>query len=97
MTEGGTMRLGFIGTGTITTAMVTGLCTAAETPEHILVSPRNAERAAGLAEAFTQVAVAKDNQEVIDGSDWCSSPCSRKWRKRCCRTCGFVPASASSA
>ena len=70
MTEGGTMRLGFIGTGTITTAMVTGLCTAAETPEHILVSPRNAERAAGLAEAFTQVAVAKDNQEVIDGSDW---------------------------
>ncbi len=64
------MRLGFIGTGTITTAMVTGLCTAAETPEHILVSPRNAERAAALAEAFQQVAVAKDNQEVIGGSDW---------------------------
>ncbi len=64
------MRLGFIGTGTITTAVVTGLCTAARSPEYILVSPRNAERAAALAEAFPQVTVAKDNQEVIDGSDW---------------------------
>jgi pyrroline-5-carboxylate reductase len=64
------MRLGFVGTGTITTAVVTGLCTAARPPEGILVSPRNAEKAAALAEAFPQVAVAKDNQAVIDGSDW---------------------------
>lgn len=64
------MRLGFVGTGTITTAVVTGLCTAARTPEHILVSPRNGERAAALAEAFPQVAVGADNQAVIDGSDW---------------------------
>ena len=64
------MRLGFIGTGTITTAVVTGLCTADRTPEHVLVSPRNAARAAALAEAFPQVTVAQDNQEVINGSDW---------------------------
>ena len=64
------MRLGFVGTGTITTALVTGLCTAARPPERILVSPRNAEKAAALAEAFPRVAVAKDNQAVIDGSDW---------------------------
>ena len=64
------MRLGFVGTGTITTAVVTGLCTAARPPERILVSPRNAEKAAALAETFPQVAVGKDNQAVIDGSDW---------------------------
>ena len=64
------MRLGFIGTGTITTAVVTGLCTADRSPERILVSPRNAERAAALAETFPQVSVATDNQEVIGGSDW---------------------------
>lgn len=33
------------------------------------VSPRNAEKAAALAAAFPQVCVAKNNQEVVDGSD----------------------------
>lgn len=64
------MRLGFIGTGTITAALVTGLCRAGPPPESILVSPRNAERAAALAAAFCEVRVAEDNQAVVDGSDW---------------------------
>ena len=33
----------FVWTGTITPAVVTGLCTAARTPEYILLSPRNTE------------------------------------------------------
>lgn len=33
------MRYGFIGTGGITTAIVTGLCTADNPPETIWVSP----------------------------------------------------------
>jgi len=64
------MRIGFIGTGNIAAAMARGWCTAAPTPERVLVSPRNADKAAALAGEFAQVEVAADNQAVIDGSDW---------------------------
>ncbi len=63
------MRLGFIGTGVITSAMVTGFCKADLTALHILVSPRNAEKAAALATAFPSVEVARDNQDVVDRCD----------------------------
>lgn len=63
------MRLGFIGTGIITSAMVTGFCKSEGPPDQILVSPRNAEKAAALAERFSQIEVAADNQSVVDGSD----------------------------
>ena len=65
------MRLGFIGTGIITTAVVTGFCESGMEDLHIVVSPRNRERAAALHEKYPQVvSVAADNQEVIDRSDW---------------------------
>ena len=63
------MRLGFIGTGNITTALVEGLCTAQDPPLSVLVSPRNAEKAARLAARFSQVEVAASNQAVIEGCD----------------------------
>lgn len=63
------MNLGFIGTGTITQAVVTGLCKAEGGPTKITLSPRNAERAARLAARFDQVQVADSNQAVLDGSD----------------------------
>ncbi len=62
------MIYGFIGTGGITTAIVTGLCTADHCPESIWVSPRNSENAARLAKNFTAVQVAGSNQEVVDRS-----------------------------
>jgi pyrroline-5-carboxylate reductase len=63
------MRLGFIGTGKIVEAMVTGLCgTASEAPS-IVLSPRNANVAASLATTFPAVSVAASNQDVLDGSD----------------------------
>ncbi len=58
------MTLGFIGTGAMTAAMVEGLG-----GEDILLSPRGAEVAAGLARRFPGVRVAADNQAVVDGSD----------------------------
>lgn len=61
--------IGFIGTGAITEAVVTGLCTLTEAPSKIEVSPRNAERAQRLSETFEQVSVAPDNQAVVDRSD----------------------------
>ncbi len=63
------MIYGFLGTGGITTAMVTGLCTADSPFEAIWLSPRNREKAARLAKEFASVQVATSNQEVLDHSD----------------------------
>lgn len=64
------MTPGFLGTGSIASAMVRGLCTAAEPPARILVSPRSADKAAALARDFPAVVeVAADNQAVVDGAD----------------------------
>ena len=63
------MNLGFIGTGRITAAIVEGLCAAPLPPRRILVSPRNAHRAAALAGQFGPVEVAQDNQCVVAASD----------------------------
>ncbi len=62
-------RLGFIGTGSITSAIVTGLRADGELQCPIVLSPRNPDVASRLATAFVQVGVAKSNQEVLDRSD----------------------------
>ncbi|MBV8566586.1 MAG: NAD(P)-binding domain-containing protein [Methylobacteriaceae bacterium] len=62
------MKLGFLGTGTIAEAVLTGLCTGADPPPTV-VSPRNADRARALAGRFATVTVGKDNQAVLDGAD----------------------------
>jgi pyrroline-5-carboxylate reductase len=59
--------LGFIGTGTIVSAIVEGL-RAAGVDVPILLSPRNAETAARLAARHADVRVAGSNQAVLDGS-----------------------------
>lgn len=65
------MKLGFIGTGIITTSLVTGFCESGLKDLHIVVSPRNKERAHMLHEKYPDmVSIAADNQEVIDRSDW---------------------------
>ena len=62
-------QIGFLGTGVITEAVVSGLCTLAQPPARIIVSPRNAGRASSLSSRFAQVSVAADNQTVVDVSD----------------------------
>ena len=62
------MTLGFVGTGAISAAIVTGL--NSEGPRHnIRLSPRNAAVAAGLASRFDNVSVCASNQEVLETSD----------------------------
>jgi len=63
------MRIGFIGTGTITSAIVSGLNASDSTAFTFLLSPRNAGVAASLASAFENVTVAASNQAVLDGCD----------------------------
>lgn len=62
------MRLGFLGTGAITSAMVTGL-SARESEIAIWLSPRNEAVAADLARRFRSVAIASSNQAVIDACE----------------------------
>ena len=62
------MTIGFIGTGAIATAIVTGLSSEGGTRPPIRLSPRNAGTAAGLASRFANVSVCASNQEVLDSS-----------------------------
>lgn len=63
------MTIGFIGIGNIASALVRGLCASPRPPSRILVSPRNAEKAARVAAEFAQVQIAPDNQSVVNESD----------------------------
>jgi pyrroline-5-carboxylate reductase len=60
------VRLGFLGTGAITSAMVTGLNSPAPSGYEIVVSPRNSAVAAHLASHFSTVSVEICNQKVAD-------------------------------
>ena len=60
---------GVLGVGSIATAIVTGLCDGVVEPPEVVLSPRNAERAAELAARLPSVRVATDNQQVVDDSD----------------------------
>lgn len=65
------MKLGFIGTGIISSALVTGFCKAGIPDLHIWVSPRSRDKAAALHAAYPDiVTIAGQNQEVIDHADW---------------------------
>jgi pyrroline-5-carboxylate reductase len=63
------VRLGFVGTGSITKAVVTGMVRFDAPFERIALSPRNAEIAESLARLDPRIQVCKSNQEVLDSSD----------------------------
>lgn len=63
------MKLGFVGTGEITSAIVTGLSSSGAEYSSIRLSPRNREMAADLANRFAAVSVAPSNQDVLDSSE----------------------------
>jgi pyrroline-5-carboxylate reductase len=63
------MQLGFIGTGEITSSIVTGLCSFGTTSHSIRLSPRNAAVARELSNRFKGISVASSNQEVLDHSE----------------------------
>ena len=62
------MTYGVIGVGAIGAAIVTGLCEGVQDAPSVVLSPRNADRAADLASRFQTVRIAKTNQDVIDGA-----------------------------
>ena len=64
------MKLGFIGTGKITSSVVTGLCRSKISFKKIILSPRNRNIAKKLNRKFRKVSIAKNNQEIINSCNW---------------------------
>jgi pyrroline-5-carboxylate reductase len=65
------VRVGFVGCGTIASAIATGLATQTKHPlEFIAVSRRSEKNSAALAEKFPSVITVHDeNQEILDKAD----------------------------
>ena len=64
------MKLGFIGTGKIASSVITGISNSNIKFKQIIVSPRNRKIANNLKKKFRKIYIAKNNQEVIDNSNW---------------------------
>ena len=64
------MNLGFIGTGKIASSVITGICRSKIIYKKIIISPRNRRIARSLKKKFKKIIIAKDNQQIIDKSDW---------------------------
>ena len=64
------MRLGFIGTGNIVSDVVTGIIKSKLNYKKIIISPRNKKKAKKLKKTFKKIIIAKNNQEIVDSSDW---------------------------
>ncbi len=64
------MNLGFIGTGNIVSDVITGISKSKISYKKIIISPRNKKKAQSLKRKFKKITIAKDNQEVINNSDW---------------------------
>ena len=64
------MKLGFVGTGKITSSVVTGICRSKISFKKILVSPRNRNVARKLKKQFRKVVIAKNNQEIVNSCNW---------------------------
>ena len=64
------MNFGFIGTGNIVSDVIAGINISDINYKQIIISPRNKKRARQLKKNFKKVIIAKNNQAVIDKSDW---------------------------
>ena len=64
------MKLGFIGTGKITSSVVTGICRSKISFKKILLSPRNRNVSKRLKRQFKKVSIAKNNQEIVNSCNW---------------------------
>ena len=64
------MKLGFIGTGKIASSVITGICNSEIKYKKIFISPRNKIIAKKLKNKFKKVYIARNNQEIVDKSDW---------------------------
>tara|TARA_B100000767_G_scaffold220491_1_gene208803 strand:- start:165 stop:932 length:768 start_codon:yes stop_codon:yes gene_type:complete len=64
------MNIGFIGTGKIASAVITGICKSKISFTKIIISKRNRSTAKKLKKTFKKIIIAKNNQEIVDNCNW---------------------------
>jgi len=64
------MKLGFIGTGKISSSVITGICGSSIKYSKIYISSRNSKIAKGLKKKFKRILIEKDNQKIVDNCNW---------------------------
>ena len=64
------MKLGFIGTGQITKAVINGILKSKIKYSKIFISKRNLKISAELSKKSKKILIIKNNQEIINKSDW---------------------------
>ena len=64
------MNIGFIGTGKIASSVIFGICSSKIKYKKIFISPRNKKISLKLKKKFNKIVISKNNQKVVDNSDW---------------------------
>ena len=64
------MKLGFVGVGKIATSVIEGIFKAKINVNEIILSPKNRKNSKFLQNKFKKIKIAKNNQEVLDKSNW---------------------------
>ena len=64
------MNLGFIGTGKITSSVVSGICKSKINFRNIIISSRNRKISKNLKKKFKKILIEKNNQKIIDKCNW---------------------------
>ena len=64
------MKIGFLGTGHITSSVIEGIFKSKLNVKKIYISPRNRLISKKLARKFKKIAISKNNQQLIDKSNW---------------------------
>jgi len=64
------MNIGFIGTGKIASAVISGIFKSSVIYNNIFISPRNKIIAENLKKKYKTIKIAKNNQEIINYCDW---------------------------
>ena len=64
------MKLGFIGTGKITSSVIAGICKSSIKYEKIYISLRNKNISKKLKKNFRKIVIEKNNQKIVDNCNW---------------------------
>ena len=64
------MKIGFLGTGHITSSVIEGIIRSKLKIKKIYISPRNRLVSKKLSKKFKKVTISKSNQQLIDSSNW---------------------------
>ena len=64
------MMLGFIGTGKISSSVIKGISNSKLSYKKIIISPRNYKLSKLLKKKYRKVTIAKNNQEIVNKSNW---------------------------